>query len=201
MDDVAPTVRTATRADLPEMARVLAAAFADDPVLGFLIPPGVRRRRERLRSFFALELPRSAGLGGAWTAMAGGAAAIWYPPGGWRASNWTTFRQGPATMRIFGRRLGLAARVLLMLQNHHPTAPHWYLFYLGAAPAQQSLGRGSALLRAVLDRCDEQGLPAYLEATNERNRALYLRHGFVERDELPLPDGGPPLYPMWREPG
>jgi hypothetical protein len=56
------------------------------------------------------------------------------------------------------------------------------------------------LLRAVLDDCDATGVPAYLEATNERNCALYRRHGFVDRDPLPLPAGGPPLYPMWREP-
>ena len=29
----------------------------------------------------------------------------------------------------------------------------------------------------VLDRCDRERIPAYLEATSERNKALYLRHG------------------------
>jgi GNAT superfamily N-acetyltransferase len=59
---------------------------------------------------------------------------------------------------------------------------------------------GSALLRAVLERCDRDGTPAYLEASCERNRQLYLRHGFTDLEPLPLPDGGPVMYPMWREP-
>ena len=43
-------------------------------------------------------------------------------------------------------------------------------------------------------------IPAYLEASTPRNRALYLRHGFVVLDEMRLPGGGPPLWRMWREP-
>jgi hypothetical protein len=52
----------------------------------------------------------------------------------------------------------------------------------------------------VLEECDRTGTPAYLEASGERNRSLYARHGFVERDPLPLPAGGPTVFPMWRDP-
>ena len=44
-------------------------------------------------------------------------------------------------------------------------------------------------------------MPAYHEATTPRNRALYERHGYVTLGEFTLPDGGPPLWRMWREPG
>ncbi|MDP9345553.1 MAG: GNAT family N-acetyltransferase, partial [Actinomycetota bacterium] len=46
----------------------------------------------------------------------------------------------------------------------------------------------------------EQGLPAYLEASSPRNRALYERHGFSVTEELKLPRNGPPLWLMWRDP-
>jgi hypothetical protein len=36
------------------------------------------------------------------------------------------------------------------------------------------------LLRHALERCDRDRLPAYLDATSPRNRALYARHGFEE---------------------
>lgn len=192
--------RRATSAQLPAVAGVLAEAFADDPVLSFLLPAGISRREQRLRSFFALEAPRSHACDSAWITADETAAAIWYPPGQWRESAWTTLRHGPGQLRVFGCRLPLAGRVLLTMQSHHPVEPHWYLLYLGTTPESQGTGRGSALLRAVLDSCDAHGVPAYLEATNERNRALYLRHGFVDRDRLPLPGGGPALYPMWRDP-
>ena len=51
----------------------------------------------------------------------------------------------------------------------------------------------------LLERCDADGMPAYLEATTQRNRALYLRHGFEDYGVIVLP-GGPPMWQMWREP-
>jgi hypothetical protein len=50
-------------------------------------------------------------------------------------------------------------------------------------------------------RFDAEGSPAYLESSTERNRDLYLRHGFEVTRELPLPEGGPTMWLMWREPG
>jgi hypothetical protein len=44
-------------------------------------------------------------------------------------------------------------------------------------------------------------VPAYLEASTPRNRALYERHGFTVTEEFVLGKGSPPLWRMWREPG
>lgn len=185
--------------DRQQLVEVLSTAFADDPVFLYMFPPDVTRREARLRGFFQLEVPRSARLGGAWRTDDGAGAAIWYPPGQWQASPWQGLLQMPAWMRVFGRQLALAGRALMTMQAQHPHQPHWYLYYLATRPSHQGTGIGSALLRPILRRCDDQRLPAYLEATSQRNRALYLRHGFVDRDAYALPNG-PTLYPMWREP-
>jgi hypothetical protein len=50
-----------------------------------------------------------------------------------------------------------------------------------------------------LERRDREGAAAYLEATSDRNRALYERHGFRAQGAIPLPDG-PTLWRMWRDP-
>ena len=52
----------------------------------------------------------------------------------------------------------------------------------------------------VLERCDEEGIPAYLESSNARNVPFYRRHGFGVTTELQIPGGGPMLWLMWREP-
>ena len=194
------SVRRATAADRSRIVSVLAEAFADDPVMGHLLPPGSRRREQRIRRLFALELPRSERLGGAWIAGRGAGAAVWYPPGQWRPSSWQVLRQAPAAVRLFGRQAGRAARTQDLLHEHHPERPHWYLYYLGTERQQRGTGIGSALMRPVLESCDQQGLPAYLEATTQHSRAFYLRHGFQELEPVNLPDDGPPLYPMWRDP-
>lgn len=45
----------------------------------------------------------------------------------------------------------------------------------------------------VLAHCDEEGAPAHLEASTERDRALYERQGFSLTGSFDLPAGGPPL--------
>jgi hypothetical protein len=55
-------------------------------------------------------------------------------------------------------------------------------------------------MRPVLDRCDAEKVPAYLEATSPRNRALYERHGFEVTEEFTLGPESPPLWRMWRPP-
>ena len=51
----------------------------------------------------------------------------------------------------------------------------------------------------VLERADRAGHPAYLEATSARNKALYERHGFHAAAPFAVA-GGPPMWPMWRDP-
>jgi GNAT superfamily N-acetyltransferase len=182
------------------MADTLARAFSDDPVFLHMLPLQMDRREDRLRRFFQVELPRSERLRGAWTTVDGAGAAVWYPPGTWKPSLWLTIRQTPSMLRILGRQAQVAGRVLTAMQEHHPERPHWYLLYVATEPGRRGTGVGTALLRPVLDRCDDEDIPAYLEATTERNRALYRRHGFEDQVELALPDGGPVMYPMWREP-
>jgi ribosomal protein S18 acetylase RimI-like enzyme len=81
----------------------------------------------------------------------------------------------------------------------HDRGPHFYLGEIGTRAEAQSQGLGSLLLREVLDRCDRQGLGAYLESSNIRNVPFYERHGFVVMSELEVaPDCT--LRPMWREP-
>ena len=52
----------------------------------------------------------------------------------------------------------------------HLTEPHWYLPLIGVDVTKQGRGYGSALLRHALERCDRDGLPAYLEATSPLNK-------------------------------
>jgi len=53
------------------------------------------------------------------------------------------------------------------------------------------------LLQTAIARCDAEGLPAYLESTNPRNRPLYERHGFEAVGEIRIGDC-PPIVPMLR---
>ena len=89
--------------------------------------------------------------------------------------------------------------ILALMEARHPVEPLYYLFLLGTRPGWQGRGLGAALMAPVLETCDRDGVPAYLEATSERNKQLYLRYGFAVTDEILLPDG-PTMWCMWRSP-
>jgi ribosomal protein S18 acetylase RimI-like enzyme len=194
------SVRRAESAEHGRLADTLAEAFADDPGWSFVLPFTDRQRRQR--RFFASELEHLApDRRDVWTAGDGAAAAVWAPPGRWRAPFATVGRQTPAMVRVFGRRLPIGLRYLLRAEHKHPRNPeHWYLHYLGTEPAHQGRGLGSALLRPVLALCDRDRIGAYLESSSERNRVLYERHGFEVVDVFDIPGGGPDIRCMWRDP-
>jgi GNAT superfamily N-acetyltransferase len=183
-------VRRSSDTDLPTLGRVLAAAFHDDPVISWMVPDAARRHRD-LPAIMQLLAARLQPHGGNHLNDTATGAAVWAPPG-------ATF--DPALAALAGDATARTGAMMELLDRNHPHEPdHLYLALLGVVPDHQGIGVGSALLRAVLERADRDGTPAYLEATSPRNRALYERHGFVAIRELRV-DDCPPLVAMWREP-
>jgi predicted N-acetyltransferase YhbS len=78
--------------------------------------------------------------------------------------------------------------------------PHYYLSLLGTHPDRQGAGIGMRLLRENLAQMDREGVPAYLESSNPANLGRYQSVGFVPVGTFQLPDDGPELTTMWREP-
>ena len=191
--------RLASRDELDLLAGTLAAAFFDDPVLGWLLPDE-RGRPVTLRRFFTLAL-RYMGFarGSVWTCEAHVGAAICTPPGKWELPARVALTQGPAFWRAFGRRLPVATALQAKMELRHERRPHWYVLAVGVRPERQGEGLGSALLAPMLEQCDRDGVLAYLEASSERSAALYERLGFEHVGEMRFA-GSPPLWKMLRQP-
>jgi ribosomal protein S18 acetylase RimI-like enzyme len=173
----------------------LVLAFDADPVIRWTYPD--QGRYLRYFSVLATLLGGPAlKAGTADRTEDGSGAALWVPPG--------SPQDDEAIVSLLVRsvdeeRHPVAFTFLEQVDEHHPTEPHWYLPFIGVDPVHQGRGIGSDLLRSGLTRVDDDGLPAYLEASSPRNRALYERHGFVVIGEIQAGDS-PPLWPMWREP-
>ena len=120
-------------------------------------------------------------------------AAISAPPGAWRAPLRAALLQGS----LFGIHVARATRLLAAIERRHLREPHHYFAHIGVTPAAQGRGLGSRMMRPTLDRCDRDGLPAYLEASSERSAALYERLGFRLVREVRV-GGSPPLRLMIR---
>jgi GNAT superfamily N-acetyltransferase len=195
---VTSPTRKATSADVPRLAHVLALAFFDDPGSRWFFPDQARRVGD-LERWFQLALDRLyLRHHECYTTAQIAGGALWVPPGAEHLGTLEQLRLLPAAIALFGRRL---PRVLRAVGggSKRPKERHYYLPFMGVEPASQGKGIGAALLRPVLERCDQERVGAYLEATTPRNRALYERNDFEVIDETRLPDG-PPLWLMWRDP-
>jgi GNAT superfamily N-acetyltransferase len=123
-------------------------------------------------------------------------AALWLPP-----------RVGPdadAAQRLLEETVSVRRRADLAgifeeMDAWRPVEPHWYLPLIGVDPHAQGCGLGSVLLQIGLERCDTEGLPAYLESSNPRNLSLYRRHGFEVMGTIQV-GAAPPVRPMLRPP-
>ena len=187
------TVRAATDEDVPALCEALARAFHDDPI-GVWALPSERRRaaqskrfyRERMRTLLEEEM--------VFCDEARTGAALWAPHDRWRAPLGELAR-----MRIWTRRSHLFLAGAHRMEQAHPKEPHYYLNVLGVSPESQGQGLGSRLLAPMLERCDREGVPAYLESSKERNLAFYGRHGFRVTGDVTFPRG-PRIWAMWRDP-
>ena len=192
-------IRTAGDADRAAVAATITAAFFDDPVTRWALPD-VDRRRAALEPIFRLYADAYVPLGETYLTDDGNGVAVWLPPGRTLLTPEQEVAFGEAVHEIAGRNAGRFFQLEETFAEHHPDEPLYYLNFLATVPAFQGRGIGAAFLRAMLDRADREGMPAYHEATTPRNRALYERHGYVDQGVFHLPDGGPPLWRMWREP-
>jgi len=199
--EAAGTMRIASASDREAVTVALAKAFMDDPV-AIWATPADRHRPRVLRHFFGALYDTHLGEETVYVDPDRRGAAIWALPNRWKA----TPRQGLRTARAFAHprhwpRFPRIARGIMAAEGGHPAAPkHFYLATLGVDPDHQGEGLGSRLLAPILEICDSDGIPAYLESSKHSNIAFYARHGFRVTGELRMPAGGPLVYAMWREP-
>jgi GNAT superfamily N-acetyltransferase len=138
--------------------------------------------------------------GHVYTTGADSAAAIWAPPDVELFDDQAITTLFGLLREQVGPRTDEVSTGLVSLSEHHPHhVPHFYLFVLGTARAVQGTGIGSRMLHEILDRCDRQGLGAYLESSNVRNVPFYARHGFRVLTEVKLSEECV-ARPMWRDP-
>jgi ribosomal protein S18 acetylase RimI-like enzyme len=188
-------VRSAGVSDEQAVIGVITLAFSGDPMARWALPDPVK--------YLAVmpDIARAFGSNGfahgtAHLVEGGLAAAMWLPPGVQPDSD----RLAALTEAHAPReRLSDMSEVFEQMGTYHPADPCWYLPLIGVDPACQGRGYGSALLRYALDRCDRDGVPAYLESSNPRNISLYLRHGFEIMGTIQV-GTSPALVPMLRRP-
>jgi ribosomal protein S18 acetylase RimI-like enzyme len=193
--------RKIERADFDRVVPLMARAFDDDPVLNYVVKQD-ERRESRLRRMMHLALDRlTYPFDETYVGEGFEGAMFWNPPGQIPHGLLFNLRMLPELARISGL-AGLPRMIgaLGVMEKKHPKPPHYYLLAIGVEPGLQGQGVGSALLRPMIERCDREAMPSYLESSKERNVPLYERHGYRVTEQLTLGKTGPPVWLMWRDP-
>lgn len=181
------TIRPASRADAPAIARIFSEAFRGDPAWSVTLPDD-KSRAAKLTTYYLRRVRRHP----EWVdvAMDGGrlvGAVLWEPPADPGAL--ATAKRGisGAARWTLGRLpLGRGARHTHQIEAYRPTAPHWYIRDIGTGPQARGKGVGSALLEHRLRVVDRSATPlAFLESTTPASRRLYERFGFEAVGSVP----------------
>lgn len=188
-------VRPATNREAIAVMRTITLGFSGDPVARWIWPePDIYLHA---MPEFAMAFGGSAfDHGSAYVTEDFGAASLWLPP-----------EAGPddrtiekLLKRTVSAEISDEVDVLFdRMEAFHPRdRACWYLPMIAADPALFGRGLGASLLRRGLSRCDEDGIPVYLESSNPRNLSLYERHGFEVLGEIRA-GSSPCMIPMLRE--
>lgn len=202
-DGVTLAILSAARA--PDVTRVLARAFFDDP--GFIHAfPDSARRGAHLGWLFERLFRANSTRGTTFGLVRDGGSillsvASWVPPG--RAVGVAEMaRHGmlavPIAVGLRSTARMLASFVVMEREKARlfRGAPHWLLDQLAVDPAHQRGGHGRRTLTLSMERCAEQAsAPMLLFTSKERNVTFYRGAGFTVERETWV--GGADGYRLW----
>jgi GNAT superfamily N-acetyltransferase len=173
------------RREVPRAARLLARAFAADPVIGYYLSGW--RRRFAFPAFFRLALFEAVPYHTVFAARSDGklaGVAAWVPPEAAEISGGVRAQASKLALRaLFPVMAGKLLAGFGGLSALHPEESHWYLAFVGVEPALQERGVGARLLAPVLQRADAEGSLCYLETPFRETHRFYERLGFAVTSE------------------
>ncbi|MBU1289146.1 MAG: GNAT family N-acetyltransferase [Alphaproteobacteria bacterium] len=190
-------VRAATQADWRQLGDITSEAFFDDPVNKWIF--GTNRA---IKSAFTI-LARDVYLKNGLCYLAGdGGATMWSLADANRNPPPMAMLSLVSGVMRWGTKGAIKRAIAAgeVMDANHPHEPHMYLFTIGTRRAARGKGLGKALIRPMLEACDHDGLPAYLENSNPENTGFYMSHGFDHMKYIEVGPGAPPLQAMWRKP-
>jgi ribosomal protein S18 acetylase RimI-like enzyme len=197
--------RPLVEADIESAGAVLHRAFADDPGLLFVIPDA--NERDRLCPDLARQVIRYALRYGSPLVIGEPIQALALCFG---SEDPEADMDGLATLgltdvpvRIGREGWNRFQQLLVALDKPHVDnvpEPHWYLAMIGTDHFAQGMGLGRALMKAVLERAQRDGVACYLETPNAHNVSFYEHRGFQVVGETDIPGSTVHIWMMRRDP-
>jgi ribosomal protein S18 acetylase RimI-like enzyme len=203
-ENVYPILLSGTQ--VKQGAELLARAFQNAPDMKYFLGDEDRMFDKSTLRFYAAIIRTGILYGAVHTMPSMEGLAVWVGPENTNFTLSALFRSGLLGSILFMGLKPLARFVrsaiyLEKLKEKSISGPHWILVQLGVEPTLQGNGIGGRLIQPILAQADEDYLNCYVESADERNLNFYRRHGFKVADKGRVPNGGPQVWAMVREPG
>lgn len=174
------TIRPLLPGELEAACNVISVAFADNPNMA-AITGGDTAKAQRAMQMIAKVAKLGRRCSYVLVAEISGQIAGVLNAAEWPHCQMDAAEQqsiAPVMLQALGPAMPRAAELIGTWSKYDPQEPHWHVGPLGILPGFQGRGMGRALLRAFLEKTDQDGIPAYLEAEVDKNVRLYESEGF-----------------------
>jgi ribosomal protein S18 acetylase RimI-like enzyme len=192
------------RPHVKRATETLIRAFWNHPPLQYFFPN--EAEQERIAPyFFSLSVFTGIRYGEVYaTSQDFEGITVWLPSDNYPVTLWRLLHSVPLSEILgVGRYGGSRMRGLSQYIDavHGRLAPfkHWFLQAIGVDPQFQGKGYASKLLRPMLARTDEEGLPCYLETLEGQNVRVYEHFGFKVIEESNVPNTSLTNWAMLRD--
>ncbi|MFC1938962.1 GNAT family N-acetyltransferase [Chloroflexota bacterium] len=183
---------------------VLVRAFWNHPPLQYCFPN--EAERERIAPyFFSLAVLSGIRYGEVYATSPNlEGIAVWLPSDNYPVTLWKLLRSVPPSdilgvARYGGSRMRGLGQYIDAVHNRLASFKHWFLQDIGVNPRFQGKGYAGKLLRPMLSRITEAGLPCYLDTLDEQNVSLYKHFGFEIVDKSNIPETNLTNWAMLRK--
>ncbi len=188
-----------SKKELKNISRVLANAFSEDPIIKAM-------NLESKEINWMYEIPIRSGLryGNVFATSENLEGIIAFCPGKYaNMKMWNIIRSGsiiPALklIRKYGKTMQRMGKILKEDKKNLNIGPYLYLFVIGVSQEYQGKGFGGKMLRALIEKSENEGKSIYLETETEENVSLYRKFGFEILKKITHPDLNLPMWEMVR---
>lgn len=129
------------------------------------------------------------------------AISIWFPPGMDHSQDLEIYPfdaqdfMSPDTMK----KVKAVTEVIDALTRNLAKEPQWYLHLIAVSPQFFGYGYSSKLIRPILTKAENDGLPCSLITQNMGNVTKYQKFGFKIVKEVLVPDSFEKIYSMRKD--
>jgi ribosomal protein S18 acetylase RimI-like enzyme len=183
---------------LEALASVLGRSFVVEPMLLWSLG-NHGDVAERFTRHFEYSLNDLIPLGLVWQAGAAEGVATWFPPDG--GATWKEMQKVDPRVEELTEDAGHRYTVFWdWVGSQIPQEPVWHLDAIAVDPDARGRGMGAALVEHGLALARADNVAAVLETGNPRNVSYYEKFGFRVVDQQEVPDAGPTVWFMRRDP-